>query len=437
MYLLVANLPNLRFRRKYVGERNLCVRRREDRERVSQTNKLSHQQVETKDYHWRFWANVPIYPYSKRRTIRREILANTIWTFDQLQGIFYVVVPIRMTVIRLDQGGLLVYAPVAPTQECINLVQELVASHGAVKYIILPTISGLEHKNFVGPFARKFPQATVFVAPKQWSFPLNLPLSWLGFPAKRTQVLPADSSQTPFGDEFDYAILGDIDLRLGQFEEVVFFHKRSQTLLVTDSIVSIPDRPPEIIEQDLLPLLFHARENGQEAMIDTPEHRLRGWQRICLFAMYFRSSVLDIPGLGKILQDAWRSPDKSARNYWGLYPFQWQVNWQQAFTRLRQDGRLLVAPILQTLILNRAPKATLEWAETVASWNFSQVIPCHFSAPIAATPAEFRRAFNFLEADSPDGLGNLPEADLATLKKIDALLYKPGIVPPPHVSPRR
>ncbi|PSB11484.1 hypothetical protein C7B62_05370 [Pleurocapsa sp. CCALA 161] len=393
------------------------------------TNKLSHNQIKDRQYHWRFWANVPIYPYSKRRTIRQEILPNTIWTFDQLQGIFYVVVPIRMTVIRLDQGGLLVYAPVAPTQQCIDLVQELVAEHGEVKYIILPTISGLEHKYFVGPFARKFPQATVFVAPKQWSFPVNLPLSWLGFPPQRTQVLPTDSSQTPFADEFDYAILGDIDLRLGQFEEVAFFHKRSQTLLVTDSIVSIPNRPPEIIEQDLFPLLFHARENGREQITDTPENRLKGWQRICLFAMYFRSSVLDIPSLGKIFQDAWRSPNKSAQAYWGLFPFQWQPNWQDAFAQLRQDGRLLVAPILQTLILNRAPKETLAWADKVASWNFQRVISCHFTAPVAATSTEFRRAFNFLQADSLD---KLPEADLATLKKIDAFLYKPGIVPPPQ-----
>jgi hypothetical protein len=393
------------------------------------TNKLSHNQIKDRQYHWHFWANVPIYPYSKRRTIRREILPDTIWTFDQLQGIFYVVVPIRMTVIRLDQGGLLVYAPVAPTQQCINLVQELVAEHGEVKYIILPTISGLEHKYFVGPFARKFPQAKVFVAPKQWSFPVDLPLSWLGFPSQRTQVLPTDSSQTPFADEFDYAILGDIDLRLGQFEEVAFFHKRSQTLLLTDSIVSIPNRPPEIIEQDLFPLLFHARENGREQITDTPENRLKGWQRICLFAMYFRSSVLDIPSLGKILKDAWRSPNKSAQVYWGLFPFQWQPNWQAAFTQLCQDGRLLVAPILQTLILNRAPKETLAWADKVASWNFKRIIPCHFTAPVAATPTEFRRAFNFLEADTSD---KLPAADLATLKKIDVFLYKPGIVPPPQ-----
>ena len=144
--------------------------------------------------------------------------------------------------------------------------------------------------------------------------------------------------------------------------------------------------------------------------------------------MYFRSSVLNIPSLGKILKDAWKSPHKSAEAYWGLFPFQWQTNWNDAFVSLRQDGRLLVAPILQTLILNRAPEATLDWADTVASWDFSRVIPCHFSAPVSASGTEFRAAFDFLLADTQF---LLPEADLVTLKNIDALLYKPGIVPPP------
>ena len=151
-----------------------------------------------KDWAWHFWLAVPLYPYSQRRTLRTEVIQGMLWTFDQIQGIFYVVVPIRMTVVKLDAGGLLIYAPVAPTPECLRLVNELVAEHGEVKYIILPTISGVEHKVFVGPFARQFPHAQVFVAPNQWSFPLNLPLSWLGLPAKRTQILPENSSQTPF-----------------------------------------------------------------------------------------------------------------------------------------------------------------------------------------------------------------------------------------------
>ena len=391
----------------------------------------SSQNINSSEYKWRFWQLVPIYPYGKRRTIRQEVVKDTIWTFEQLQGIFYVVVPIRMTVIKLETGGFLVYAPVAPTPECLRLVEELVTKHGAIKYIILPTISGLEHKVFVGPFARKFPQATVFVAPNQWSFPINLPLSWLGFPTNRTQILPADSSTTPFANEFDYAILDKIDLRLGQFAEVALFHKRSLTLLVTDSIVSIPEVPPAIIEQDLYPLLFHARDSATEAIADTYPNRRKGWQRICLFAMYFRSSVLEIPPWGKTLINAFKSPDKSIKAYFGLYPFEWQENWQDSFNKLRANGRLLVAPILQTLILNRSPQATLDWADRVASWNFERIIACHFDAPIATTPQQFRQAFSFLEKYPSTTAELLPEQDLQVLKSIDKVLYKPGLVPPP------
>ncbi|HTL89150.1 MAG TPA: DUF4336 domain-containing protein, partial [Leptolyngbya sp.] len=107
---------------------------------------------------WFYWFMVPIYPYSQRRTIRTEVVKDAVWTFEQLQGIFYVVTPIRMTVVKLDAGGLLVYAPVAPTRECLRLLDEIVSVHGDVQYIVLPTASGLEHKVFVPPFARKFPK---------------------------------------------------------------------------------------------------------------------------------------------------------------------------------------------------------------------------------------------------------------------------------------
>ncbi|MGF1542032.1 MAG: DUF4336 domain-containing protein [Pleurocapsa sp.] len=384
------------------------------------------------EYNWGFWPLVPIYPYGKRRTLRKEIVKDTIWTFEQLQGIFYVVVPIRMTVIKLDAGGLLVYAPVAPTVECIRLVRELEAEHGYVKYIILSTISGLEHKVFVGPFARHFPQAKVFVAPNQWSFPVNLPLSWLGFPVSRTEVLPSDSSLTPFSNEFDYAILKTINLRLGKFTEVALFHKRSQTLLVTDSVVSIPDRPPEINELEPYPLLFHARDSATEAIADTYPNRRQGWQRICLFAMYFRSSVLEVPKWGQTIINAFKSPNKSKSAYFGLYPFQWKDNWQDSFNKLRGNGRLLVAPILQTLILNRAPQATLQWADKIATWNFHRLIPCHFDAPLEVTPQQFRQAFSFLEKYPSADIYPLPLEDFQVLKNIDRVLYKPGLVPPPQ-----
>lgn len=42
--------------------------------------------------------------------------------------------------------------------------------------------------------------------PGQYSFPLNLPNSFLGF--GRTRTLPEDPQDTPFGAEIDYAIFG-------------------------------------------------------------------------------------------------------------------------------------------------------------------------------------------------------------------------------------
>ena len=68
-----------------------------------------------------------------------------VWCFDQLIGIYYVHVPIRMTVVRLEAGGLFVYAPVAPTRECLDLLQPLIDEHGPVKYIVLPSVA-VEHK---------------------------------------------------------------------------------------------------------------------------------------------------------------------------------------------------------------------------------------------------------------------------------------------------
>ncbi|MEM8778257.1 MAG: DUF4336 domain-containing protein [Cyanobacteria bacterium P01_G01_bin.49] len=383
-------------------------------------------QLSSQDLSWAFWPVVPLYPYGRRRTLRKEVVKDTIWTFEQLQGILYVVVPIRMTVVKLAGGGLLAYAPVAPTPECLRLLNELVNDHGNIRYIILPTISGIEHKVFVGPFARCFRDAQVFVAPHQWSFPVNLPLSWLGLPFKRTHKLPRDSHQTPFGDEFDYEILGPLDLGLGSFEEVVFYHKRSQTLLVTDSLVSIPQNPPDIVQLDPYPLLFHARNNALEVIEDTPENRCQGWQRIVLFALYFRPSALEVVEWGKVFQNALKVPNPSPKNYFGLFPFQWNDCWRLTFEKL-QHQNLRVAPILQEIIFTRGPFEVLNWVDKVSKWGFKRIIPCHFAALIEADASQFREAFDFLRHDNITS----ETEDLEVIRSIDKALTKSRIIPPP------
>ncbi len=417
----------------------LCLLCRQERVRLSSRTPHSSAPksltvAKPSDRAWPLWPIVPIYPYGHRRTLKREIIPGKLWLFEQVQGIFYVIVPIRMTVIKLAKGGLMAFSPVAPTRECLQMMRELEAEHGEVKYVVLPTVTGVEHKYFAGPFAQKFQKSQVYVAPNQWSFPLDLPMSWLGFPAKRTHVLPYDASQTPFFDEFDYAIVGPIELSVKPYTEVAFFHRETRSLLAIDTILSIPLEPPVVVQQDPFPLIFHARDSAQDPLIDTPENRLKGWARIALFTFYFQPQKLDVPTLKRVLKNAAKSPDRSKKNYFGLYPFDWQPGWYESFEQLRRDGQLLIAPILQTLIFNRGPEAVLAWADKIAQWDFQQIIPCHFSAPVKATPADFRQAFNFLEKPSPQNWSgyehDVPMPDLNTLRQINERIEKKVLSPP-------
>jgi hypothetical protein len=98
-----------------------------------------------------------------------------------------------------------------------------------------------------------------------------------------------------------------------------------------------------------------------------------------------------------------------------------------------------VAPILQTLILNRSPSETIDWADKVVSWNFQRIVPCHFDSPIEADPRQFRQAFAFLERKPRLGEGEtesenqpLPEEDFRLLKELDENLTRFRITPPPQ-----
>lgn len=391
-----------------------------------------------KEQNWGYWFVLPLYPYQQRATLRNEVVKDTIWTFEQPHGLLYAVVPIRMTLIKLAKGGLLVYCPIAPTLECLRLVRELENKHGNIQYIIHSTSSGLEHKIFVGPFARCFPQAQVLSVPNQWSFPLNLPLSWLGFPSRRTQLLPFDCRQSPLPDEFAYEILS-IDLSKGYFTEMALLHKPSQTLLITDTLIKIPTQPPDIIQLNPFPLLFHARETALDELEDTPANRIKGWQRICLFTLYFRPSKLGTITVKELLQEAKLAPNRSRENYFGLFPFRWQSDWHKSFEAITNQNQPFVAPILETLILPQAPKQVIEWADKISLWEFKQIISAHLEAPMNVTPNQFRQAFSFLEPNNdkiskvyPSGNQQVYQKDSTFIKQLEKQLIKLRIAKPPQ-----
>jgi hypothetical protein len=99
----------------------------------------------------------------------------------------------------------------------------------------------------------------------------RLPRRFLGLFPRKANVLAASSEGVPWADEFDYAILGPISLGLGPFVEVAFNHRRSGTLIVTDSVVEVPSVPPLICQEEPYPLLYHARSDYTQVVTDSPQ----------------------------------------------------------------------------------------------------------------------------------------------------------------------
>ncbi|KAJ6290371.1 hypothetical protein OIU78_026156 [Salix suchowensis] len=170
----------------------------------------------------------PLGPFLNRRTIRTEAVKGCIWLFEQEQALGFssVSTNIRMTVIKLKSGGLWVHAPIAPTEECIQLLKELGAP---VEYIVLPTFA-YEHKIFV--------------------------------------------------------VLSSPEVGIGPYVEVAFYHKRSRSLLVTDAVIFVARKPPECIGKESLlasaknglavKILSKGKEVPQEPVVDNQMSRQKG-----------------------------------------------------------------------------------------------------------------------------------------------------------------
>jgi hypothetical protein len=69
-----------------------------------------------------------------------------------------------------------------------------------------------------------------------------------------------------------------------------------------------------------------------------------------------------------------RRPDINT-DFAGIYPWDWVRDDMESFKAI--SGGLLVAPILQTLILNRSPLEVLDFADSVAKWDIERIIPGH------------------------------------------------------------
>lgn len=385
---------------------------------------------EPRAWSWPWWPLLPLYPYGRRRSLVRELVPGRIWSVEQLHGVWYVAVPIRMTVVRVE-GGLLLYSPVPPTAGVLARLRSLEESFGPVRDIVLATASGLEHKLPVPALARAFPDATVWVTEHQWSFPVRLPGSWLGFPAARTRVLGRDGF--PWPDQLRWIPLGPLDLGLGTFLELACLDRASGSLLVTDALVSISANPPALFDLDPTPLLFHARERGSEPLSDTPDNRRRGWQRIVLFANYFRPDCIEVPRLPELLAAMGRQGCRTPRAHFGFYPFRWTPGWELEAARLLSDRDpdhpVRLAPVLERLVFPRARQAYQAWLRQLAAMaEVRQLISAHYDAPVALSPEQLLACAEELESRewAPS------RGAWQTLAAIDQALLTLGVVGAAH-----
>lgn len=389
---------------------------------------------------------------TRRATVAATVVPGKIWTHDQLQGIVNVNVPVRQTVIKLSPqagGGLWVHNPVAPTPQLLEMMRQLEREHGPIRHIVLGTLA-LEHKATFGAFCRQFPQATVWIQPGQWSFPFNLPINFFGVPqggAKLRELPNAGSPKRGLPEwitDIEYESLGPLKFQsVGAFGETAFYHKSTKHLIVTDTVASVTETPPEIIQEDPRALLYHARDNITEVVQDTPETRRKGWRRMVQFGLVFFPSQIQVTPFAEAIEEA-SHVDVTMRNLGDgavpggtLYPWSWPSHDADVrnFEAISQRGSLFCPPILTKLILDREPQRTLDWVDKVCSrFDFDHVIPSHLNNNVPASPATFRKAFQVLRSTPNNPQPQRPLAeDLALLQSASDELTRLGIVAPSQV----
>ena len=114
----------------------------------------------------------------------------------------------RTVVVKLKDGTLWVNSPQWPTGEFCALLDEL----GPVGHVVLPCVA-LEHKAPLKAFTKKYPKASVWVAPGQYGpfgeCGLDVASAKMGY--RVDGIFPigapkASDPAPPWADEFDYKL---------------------------------------------------------------------------------------------------------------------------------------------------------------------------------------------------------------------------------------
>ena len=145
-----------------------------------------------------------------------QCFADEIWTADgPIISVLGFRFPTRMIVIRLSDGGLFIWAPIALSGELQSAVDQL----GPVRHIVAPNHL---HDLFIAEWHRAYPEAELHAAPRlrskhpEWKWGSDL----------------GDTPASEWANDIDQVVVRGVLVTT----EVVFFHRRSRTVIFTDLI---------------------------------------------------------------------------------------------------------------------------------------------------------------------------------------------------------
>lgn len=148
-------------------------------------------------------------------TNRLKLLDIDIWTVESSHKFLGIDFGGRMTVVRLNSGNLILHSPIIIDNELKNEINEI----GKVKYIVAPNKF---HHMHLEQCITHFPDADVLCAP--------------GLAQKRKDIVFTSELEGEVPREW----FGEIETVLVKgipfFNEVVFYHRKSKTVIFTDLI---------------------------------------------------------------------------------------------------------------------------------------------------------------------------------------------------------
>jgi len=193
-----------------------------------------------------------------------------IWVAEQPLRYLGVSVGTRMTVVRLSNSELAVISAIEPQPQLISQLNEL----GQVAHIIVPN---LYHYLFAAAFKAAYPAATLWAVPGLRDKKPTIPVDAV--------IAPQTSAWPGLAHQF-FTGLRTLGLNgIDDFNECVFLHSSSRTLILTDAAFHFDETFPALTQfamqllgsyQRLRPSLLERIVSPQEA-IQNGLRNVLGW----------------------------------------------------------------------------------------------------------------------------------------------------------------